>query len=217
MRIITIPIGGTSANCYIADCENGFCAVIDPGFDGRRIFSETERQGVRPCAILFTHMHFDHIMGTNALQELLPSPVPMYIHADDRVGLLESSLNLSGMAYGRDYAVAGEVTTLTDSEEIILGGTAFKVLHTPGHTPGSVCYSVESEGIVFSGDTLFHGTIGRTDFPGGDRGEMKKSLAKLSELDDKTVLYPGHGDATTIGEEKRSNPYMSGDYAEYGY
>lgn len=208
MRVITLPLGSTAANCYIVDVGNGKCIVIDPGFDGRSIFSQIERQGLSLHSVLFTHMHFDHIMGVNELQSLLDRPVPMYIHKDDRYGLNEGSINLSSMAYGYSYSVLGEVTPIENGELLPFGEICLEAVHTPGHTPGSVCYHEKSEKVIFSGDTLFKGTIGRTDFPGGDISEMTDSLSLLASLDCDITLYPGHGDKTTIAYERKTNPYL---------
>ncbi len=209
MRIIPLPL---ASNCYIADIGNGKCLIVDPGSDGDAILRACELQGLSPVAILFTHMHFDHIMATNEINSELKKPLPMYIHSEDKQGLTIGMLNLSSMATGKDYEVQGEVTTLSDGEKLIFGDVTLEVMHTPGHTPGSVCYICHEDGIVFTGDTLFQGTIGRTDFPGGSFATIKKSLERITTLNHDFVLYPGHGETTDIKTEIQDNPYLKNDY-----
>ena len=215
MTPITIPLGSTGENCYLYEVGNGKCVIIDPGYGGEKVLDGAELHGLRPAAILFTHMHFDHIMGTNEINASLPSPLPMYIHKLDKCGLTEPSLNLSSMAYGTDYKVEGDVTTFEDGDVLVFGGTEFRIVHTPGHTPGSSCFEVAKESLMFTGDTLFHGSMGRTDFPGGDFGAMKSSLARLAKYPTEYRLYPGHGESTDIAKELRTNPYLSGDGDEF--
>ena len=206
MTPITIPLGSTGENCYLYEVGNGKCVIIDPGYGGEKVLDGAELHGLRPAAILFTHMHFDHIMGTNEINASLPSPLPMYIHKLDKCGLTEPSLNLSSMAYGTDYKVEGDVTTFEDGDVLIFGDTEFRTVHTPGHTPGSVC--LVGDGFILTGDTLFRGSAGRCDLSGGDQFALLKSLKRLCELSGNYTLYPGHGGSTDLQRERTNNPFM---------
>lgn len=209
MKPITLTLPLCEENCYIYDIGSGKCVIVDPGFGGDKILHAAELHVLRPIAILFTHMHFDHIMGANELNSSLPSPLPMYIHTLDKGGLTEPSLNLSSsMAHGGDYRVEGDITTFEDGDILTFGDTEFHVIHTPGHTPGSSCFYFERDNLMFTGDTLFHGSMGRVDFPGGDYWSMRDSLARLAVYPKETKIYPGHGESSDIAEELRSNPYL---------
>ena len=192
MKITTIPLGMLGTNCYILS-EGNRCLVIDPGDEPRRVLSFLEDQGLTLEAILLTHGHFDHV---GAVKDLAAD-------TDGRVFLCEEDLKLphtmtAGTLYHTDFYGEGD--------QLTLAGMTFEVLHTPGHTPGSVCLRFGTH--LFSGDTLFAGSCGRTDFPGSEPAAMVRSLKRLSQLEDGLNVYPGHGESTTIGEEKRYNPYL---------
>ena len=192
MKITTIPLGMLGTNCYILS-EGNRCLVIDPGDEPRRVLSFLEDQGLTLEAILLTHGHFDHV---GAVKDLAAD-------TDCRVFLCEEDLKLphtmtAGTLYHTDFYGEGD--------QLTLAGMTFEVLHTPGDTPGSVCLRFGTH--LFYGDTLFAGSCGRTDFPGSEPAAMVRSLKRLSQLEDGLNVYPGHGESTTIGEEKRYNPYL---------
>lgn len=192
MNITTLPVGMLQTNCYILENE-GRCLVIDPGAGAKRILTFLQDRGLTLEAILLTHGHFDHVTSVK----------PLAADTDCRVFLCERDLELPGsMTAGKLYYT----DAYADGDQLTLAGLTFTVLHTPGHTPGSVCLRFED--VLFSGDTLFDGSIGRTDFPGSSWEDMKASLSKLKTLEDHLTVYPGHGPATTMAREKQYNPYL---------
>lgn len=195
MNIITMPLGALQTNCYlVCDEKNGVCAVIDPGAFGDRILARAQEAGMRIGAILLTHAHFDHTGGLKALHAALPD-VKIYVHPND-------SDNNTNMSHG--HLVYTD--TYREGDTVTVGNLAFTVMETPGHTPGSVCLRCKSA--LFSGDTLFAGTCGRTDLPGGSGSAMLTSLRRLAELDGNFDVYPGHGKSSALDDERRYNPYL---------
>ncbi len=201
----TVVVGPLQVNCYIIGCEDtlqGF--VIDPGNDAEMIIGAFSRLGLKIIHVLNTHGHFDHIGANRAVLEA--TGADFMIHEAD-VPLLRM-----GDATAALYGLRSENSPLpdrclSDGETIAAGKLELKVLHTPGHTPGGCCFLVN--GILVSGDTLFADSIGRTDLPGGSSDTLVKSIhEKLMVLADDIVVYPGHGPATTIGRERRRNPYL---------
>lgn len=199
-RIIKkIVVGALETNCYIfADADVNEAALIDPGSDGDDIIkSEIERHGLKVKCIINTHGHGDHISSNGKFK------VPVYIHKLDADFLGNSELNLSA-AFGITIKSPPASHLLKDGDIIEVGSFKLKVIHTPGHTPGSI--SLLNDDVVFTGDTLFMGGIGRTDFPYGSNEQLIDSIKyKLLTLDEKTIIYPGHGSSSTIGMEKREN------------
>jgi glyoxylase-like metal-dependent hydrolase (beta-lactamase superfamily II) len=195
-------VGPMAVNCYIVrDPATGKACVIDPGADPDRIRRSLEKDGLKLEFIINTHGHGDHIAANSFFG------VPVYIHSLDKDFLTDPKLNLSAHFI---FTVRSRPADrlLEDGERIMLGETALEVIHTPGHTPGSI--SVKCGGSVFTGDTLFQGGVGRTDFDYGDESALYSSIAKkLMALPDETVIYPGHGGQSTIGEERRSNPFIN--------
>ena len=178
--------------------------LVDPGDKAPKILAAIEQAGLVPAAIVLTHGHFDHIMAVNALAKELK--IPVYACLYEHALLSDPSLSMTdsydGCTITPDYELA-------DGEEVALAGVKLKVLHTPGHTPGSCCFYIPEEDILFSGDTLFFRSVGRTDFPGGSMTQMQESLHRLlEELPEEVQVLPGHELPTTIGQEKRYNPFV---------
>ena len=196
-----IVVGVLGTNCYIfADTDNKVAALIDPGSDGDGIRSEVEKLGVEVKCIINTHGHGDHISSNGRFK------APIYIHELDANFLENSELNLSA-AFGLAIKSPPASRLLKDGDIIEVGDLKLKVIHTPGHTPGSI--SLLSDGAVFTGDALFMGGVGRTDFPYGSNEALMNSIKyRLFTLDGKTVVYPGHGPLSTIGREKHENCFV---------
>lgn len=222
MFIAALPTGPLAANCYVlAPARGGACVVVDPGQEASapvdRVLAE---QGLTPAAILLTHGHFDHVWSAAELAGR--HGIPAHVHPADRHLLTEP-------AAGVDAGFAAQLSALlgpgphSEPENLVetggggtleYAGLEISVRHTPGHTPGSVVYTVSDEGgapVMFSGDLVFAGSVGRTDFPGGDSAAMARSLAEavLAASDDTRIL-PGHGPATTVARERATNPYLRG-------
>ena len=196
----TIQVGGFEVNCSILS-ENGKAWIIDPGHEGDRIVKFLGERGLSPQALLLTHAHFDHIGAIPALQVAYPD-LPVCVHDNDRK-VIDHPLN----QLPPEYPPMGQPKNLT-SPESLAGLDDLEVIETPGHTPGGVCYYFKQAKLLFAGDTLFAGSVGRTDMPGGDMATLMASLQKLTALPDDTVVIPGHGMFTTIGDEKRGNPFL---------
>lgn len=198
--------GVTGANCYlVGDTDTRDGAVIDPADHAEIILKEAAACGLAIRKILLTHVHFDHIGALEALVEKTRAEVNVGRY--DRAALRLPELNLSA-AIGGVIRFEGDAVPLDDGSVVRVGSLSLRVLATPGHTPGSVCYISDAQRCVFSGDTLFAGTIGRTDFPGGDEQAIFRSLARLAAFDGDFAVYPGHGAATDIARERETNPYM---------
>lgn len=206
LKIGRMVLGPVSTNCYFIYDENEKKAiVVDPAAYGEKIFNSLSDNGIEVGAIILTHGHFDHIMGVNELKA--KSHAKVYALADEKELLLDSALNCSN-DIGRPCIVEPD-GYYEDNEKVSLCGMEFKVLATPGHTPGSCCYYFESEKILISGDTLFEGSVGRTDLPGGSTRKLNESIErKILPLDDKVKVYPGHGNNTLIGDERMNNPFF---------
>ncbi len=205
--IIGLPVGALQANCYLLfDEEGGEAVIVDPGGDPVPIFREIERHRLRVRAILNTHAHFDHI-AANAIVKRRYSEARLMLHRADFPLLAEG-----GGAAWFDLAYIPSPPAdhaLEDGEVLQVGALTLEVIHTPGHTPGSLCFHIPQEQALLSGDTLFRGSVGRTDLPGGDARQLTTSLRRLAAtLPKETVIYPGHGAATTLAEECRHNPFL---------
>jgi glyoxylase-like metal-dependent hydrolase (beta-lactamase superfamily II) len=205
-----LVVGPLEANCYLLwDDADRSAVVVDPGSDGDYIEDEVKKEGLNVKYIINTHGHFDHVGANGHLRDSLG--VKVAIHASD-VKLLQGA-PLHGNPFGIETPPqsAPEVL-LTDGMELKAGGLSITVLHTPGHTQGGVCLYIEKEGVIFTGDTLFSGGVGRTDLPGGSFDTLMKSIReKILPLGDTVRVFPGHGPETTIAEEKESNPFIAGD------
>lgn len=205
MKLYRMPLGALGTNCYIVvDESNQHCLVVDPGGEGERLVALLKEKGLQPEAVILTHGHGDHIGGVQAVVDAFK--VPVYINQGDEEFLTNSNLNLSG-AIGQPVKVTGDIRFIKEDDVIRLGEYSFKVIETPGHTPGGVCFY--GEGMVLAGDSLFLESIGRTDFPGSSYEDLIDSVRhKLFTLPEETVVYPGHGPETTIGHEKTYNPFV---------
>jgi hydroxyacylglutathione hydrolase len=200
------PVGSVAANCYIfGDDATREVFVIDPGDEAERILAEIRRLNARPVAIVNTHGHFDHVQAVDEVRRA--THVPFWIHEAERP-VLESGPARARVLFGVDLPDSPVPDGwLTEGQVLPVGSLRLMVRHTPGHSPGGVC--LIGDGLVFTGDTLFAGSVGRTDLPGADQDQLFASIARvLLPLPDETVCYPGHGPETTIGEEKRSNPFV---------
>jgi glyoxylase-like metal-dependent hydrolase (beta-lactamase superfamily II) len=198
-------------NTYVARLEQrNDCVVIDPGLEPERVIEHIEGQAIVPAAILITHAHADHIGGLAALKRRWPA-CPVVVGAGDAAGLSDPVANLSAM-FGVPMVGPGADVTVNDGDTYSAAGLQLKVLAIPGHSPGHVVYHCEDRNpaLVFVGDVIFAGGIGRTDFPGGDFARLVAGIRqKLFTLPDDTLLLPGHGPATTVGQEKRTNPFVA--------
>lgn len=207
MRVFEhLVVGPLDCNCYIVgDEETRAAIVIDPGGDDERIDEAIARHGLSITAIVATHAHFDHIVAADRLRTL--TGAPFYLHGDD-IALLDWYETSGRLFLGLELGPPPEIDTRpAEGDKLVAGAATLEVLHTPGHSPGSL--SLVGEGMVFSGDTLFAGSIGRSDLPGGSSDVLLRMIsAKLLTLDDDTVVYPGHGPATTVGAERDSNPFV---------
>lgn len=206
MRIKTIVTGIISTNCYVVHNEETQEAVIiDPGACSKNLKDYLLEKKLTVKGILLTHGHFDHILGLDGLLEMFD--VPVYVHRDEEKLITDPILNQS-KAYTNGYTFT-KAKYVEDKEVLHLIGYSFQVIHTPGHTKGGACYYVKEEDVLFSGDTLFYASVGRTDFPTGSTSELIRSIReKLMCLPDDTIVYPGHMGATSIGYEREQNPFI---------
>lgn len=206
MEVIKLTSHLMDNNTYIVFTEGQTGAVvIDPSFDADRIVRVIEEEGLRCEMVLLTHGHFDHISGVAVLRQKYGAPV--CIGKGDAQMLPDPQKNMSRGMMQEDISMAAAERELSDGEEVCAGGVTFRVLETPGHSPGGVCYIAEDA--IFTGDTLFAGSIGRTDFPGGDFPALSASLEKLAALEGEYVVYPGHMDSSSLDHERENNPYMN--------
>jgi glyoxylase-like metal-dependent hydrolase (beta-lactamase superfamily II) len=189
-------------NCWLLAAEGSDDAVvIDPGFAPERVHDMLRAAGKRPVAVLATHGHWDHVGSAGAF---CGEDLPLYIHEADRLALTDP------VAWGAGHPVprtpVHDVRTVVEGDRLDFAGFSIEVIHTPGHTPGSVCFA--TDGWLFSGDLVFKGSIGRHDFPNSSPADMEKSLRRFLLLPDPLPVHPGHGPDTTVGDERRTNPYL---------
>lgn len=217
IKIGRMVLGAYQTNCYFLYREDEKdVIVVDPGDQGANLYNALRRNGFAVRAILLTHGHFDHIWGLNALKDAAcaaaetegQDPVLVYACEDERALLKSAELNVSQQA-GRPCRVSADVY-VKDGQTLELAGISLRVIATPGHTQGSCCYYAEEAGILVAGDTLFQESVGRSDFPTGSSSTLIRSVQdKLFALPDETRVYPSHGESTTIGHEKRYNPFCA--------
>ena len=207
MEIKRLVLGLVRTNCYIVYSEETKKAVIiDPAADSRRIMEEISGLGVVPEAVLLTHGHFDHMLAAESLKN--GYQIPICVHKADAELVKHPDLNCSQQFLHMAYAISAN-EELEDGQNLRFLDGAFTVLSTPGHTEGSCCYYAKEDNILFSGDTLFQESVGRTDLPTGSTAKLVNSIReKLFMLPEDTLVLSGHGDQTTIGEEKQYNPYV---------
>lgn len=209
MKIDRLVLGAFQTNCYVLRANETAknCLIIDPGLEPESLLRFLHDNNLNPQAIILTHGHADHTAGVGPLRDNF-SAIKLYIHELDDDMLTGATNNLSELA-DRQYRTEHADSFLNDADELQLAQICFQVLHTPGHTPGGVCLYCKDDHLVFVGDTLFADSVGRTDLTGGDFNTLISSVKeKLFTLTDDTVVYPGHGPATTIGREKAYNPFL---------
>jgi len=211
VRVHVLEVGPLAVGCYIVEhVASRKAAVIDPGDDGEAILGEIGRLGVSVDRILLTHGHFDHVGAVGLLREKTGAKV--HIHEADVEQM--KSAKRQGLLFGLRIPDTPPPDVLVgEGDRVTFAALEFLVSHTPGHTPGCVSYILETEKMAFIGDLIFAGSIGRTDLPGGDYDTLIRAVReKIFVLPDDTTLFPGHGPATTVGEEKRSNPFFTGGW-----
>ena len=205
MQVNVLQLGMIGTNCYLFwDEDTKLCAVVDPGDDGDQVAKQIDKQGLTPVAILLTHSHFDHILGIPGLRERWPE-LPIYCHPAD-VDKEKKTERL----FGATYPAIGSfdnLITYVEGDTVQVGPITVEVLETPGHTPGSVV--LKAGEVLFTGDTLFRGSIGRTDLPGGNYMQIMASLKRLAELEGDFHVCPGHEGLSTLNAERKGNYYMA--------
>ena len=207
MKVEKFVLGSVGTNCYIVVNEGTKeCFLVDLATYSQEMVNYIKKSGYQVKGILLTHGHFDHIMGIEEFIDEIPTTV--YAHEEEEEYLKDPVLNFSTVLGNKEYSV-NEVVFLKELQSFRLAGFEIRILHIPGHTPGGCAYYLPEEGVVFTGDTLFSGSVGRTDFPGGDSELLINSIKdKLLVLPEDTGVYPGHVEATTIGREKKMNPFI---------
>ena len=202
ITVHTLVLGPLQTNCYVAHEEtSNTCVVIDPAFSADEILAFTEEKGLKIEALLLTHGHFDHVGA--AMDLLFKTGCKLWMHLED---FHMAPTPMADQLFPLHHRKLPNTFFLEDGEVLEEAGLAFTVLFTPGHTPGSVCYRCEN--VLFSGDTLFAGGCGRTDLPGGSWSTIQESLHALAQIPENLRVFPGHGESTTLAQEKQYNPYM---------
>ncbi len=216
--LITLPSGPLQTNCYLYSSDDEHLFIIDPAADAKQIIAEVSDTGITPTAVILTHTHFDHILAVGKIVEHYGG-IPLYCHLleTDHMGERGKSYQLKELkslapqllSYAQEsLSTLPEVSKALNHQDMVEDST-LRVLHTPGHTPGSICLYDEQEEVLFAGDTLFRDSVGRSDFEGGDHESLISHITeRLMSLPGETVVYPGHGGSTTIGHEKIHNPYL---------
>ncbi|MCP1110143.1 MBL fold metallo-hydrolase [Ohessyouella blattaphilus] len=207
MKIECFEVGIAGANCYLVINEaTKECIAVDPGGTSAALRDYLNDRNLNVKAVILTHGHFDHIMGITDMIGT-DSKEPVYVYVDDQDFLKDENLNASKSFVQSGYVYPDGISVI-DGQELELIGFTFQVIHTPGHTPGSCCYYMKEEKVLFSGDTLFKTSIGRTDLAGGSDEIYASIKERLFTLPEEVEVYPGHMSKTTIGYEKKYNPYV---------
>lgn len=209
-NIRSYVVGLAQENCYIIASKQKNALIIDPGDQGSMLIKEIRKQGLKPLAILLTHTHFDHIGAVDEVRDAFQ--IPVYVHKKEQSWLQKPGFNGSGKYREIPDMIVREADEILSEDGLLtIGDFTLDVRHTPGHSPGSISFVFESEGFAIVGDTLFQGSIGRTDLIDGNMKVLLQSIdEQLLSLDEDTVIYPGHGAPTTVGEEMANNPFLNG-------
>lgn len=213
MIIHTLIVGIVETNCYIVETDNKNAVIIDCGDEADRILQFVEEKGLTVKQIFLTHGHFDHICAVADI--VLKTGAEVFVHEKDAPMLINANLSLASAVPVIKFKPVTNYNLISDGDVIALDELEFKVMHTPGHTSGGVCYICG--GAIFSGDTLFAGTVGRVDLPNGSFNEILKSVAKLAALHGNYTVYSGHGNATTLDIERETNVYIKGTYDDNSF
>jgi len=210
MKWYPLPLGPLQTNCYVLAKEDRTCLIFDPGEEGKKLIDWISKMKLIPKAIFLTHAHFDHIGAVDAVREQYS--IPVYLHKKEKDWLRDPVLNGSqSFLIGNPMKISPADILLSGEEELSVEGFQFKVIETPGHSPGSVSYYFAEDDLIVSGDVLFQGGIGRTDLRGGNHDQLIKNIhEKLLTLPENTLVLCGHGPQTLIGDEMDSNPFLNG-------
>lgn len=208
MRVDTLAVGALQTNCYIVyDEQTKQALIVDPGDEASRILCAVEERDLQVVAVVLTHVHFDHILACEAVCRVLAAP--LYVGAADEAALTDGNLNLIRYFSSNKSVALTADRLLREGDVLTLGDECLLVWETPGHTPGSIC--LLGDEILISGDTLFRGSVGRTDFPRGDMSQLRRSLARLMAIEGDRQVYAGHDMPTTLSYERQTNPYIVED------
>lgn len=208
-HVVSVPAGGAAASASTSGVAKGAaaeCWIVDAGYEPQALLEAIRRDGLSPRAIVLTHCHCDHIAGLDLVRRSFPG-IPVYAHEAERGFCERPEFNLSAFL-GSPVSVEEPTHWLRGGEELLLAGERFRVLHVPGHSPGGIALVHDASGQAIVGDTLFAGSMGRVDFPTSDPTLMCSSLQRLLALPDATRIFPGHGPSTTVGAERRGNPFV---------
>ena len=206
MHVVNLFPGSYGSNCYLIE-EGGHALIVDPSASAAAILRRLREDGCTPDAILLTHGHFDHVMSIDTLREAEPS-LPVYIHEADAPMLTDGEKNAFSLFFGQDRSWRPADRLLKDGETVTVGDATFTVVHTPGHSPGSICLLCAEEKILFTGDTLFADNIGRCDLWGGSYATIRKSLLALRAYEGSITIYPGHGDTNKLSRALDNTMYI---------
>ena len=206
MQIVNLFPGSYGSNCYLVE-DNGHALIIDPSASAASILRRLQEDGCTPDAIILTHGHFDHIMSIDTLRQAEPD-LRVYIHQDDAAMLTDGKKNAFALFFGQDRVWNQADVLLEEGQTVTVGNAEFHVIHTPGHSPGSICLLCESEGVMITGDTLFADNIGRCDLWEGSYSVMRQTLQRLRTYDGSLTIYPGHGDTNQLSKALDNVYYM---------